>query len=635
MAGAVAAEIIMPKGPGASQQVPQSGNIGLYPDDGSSSGAAGWWAKVPIGGSGVRAPLAPMTINVIQYGATGNGVTDDTAAINSAIAAANAFLALSGSQRGCIVYFPAGIYLVSAALTAINANGIRIRGEGRGASTILVTNGTGDIFSFTAGNEYCEVDNLQFFASVTRTAGAFINTNGANDVRIHDFVMSGYFVGISISNSSIKVYVDHGVISSAASATAVGILVSNGAAGDTYLSDVVMSNGGTLPLAGIELVQTGHTSIHDCNITKCINGLLVQPAASNDVTYVFIHTCLFDSCSTNAMFVNPANSASARFRSCKIVNSWFSGTTAGVGINMNTQGASAIVDDISFTSCRVLNNSTHGVQLTFGTNVLFLGCTIAGNSTGVSNTNDGVNVAAGITDFAFIGNRIGAVGTATNTQRWAINVLAGASNRYRICANDLRVNVTGALFNGTTLGATTQYVVQNDNVGLCMNGVGATAASAAINTTDTILATAPAGSNGINPGTAFEITLTGTCTSTVANLSTFTVRLGTSGTTADTTVLTFTVTAAASGTNIPFVARIRVNWPSGNGSVTPTGDWYLLNNGTTGIAAAAVTVTGSATSAAATTTTADLFLSVSYKSAATTTTSTFNADRRILVLKAA
>src|SRR5215475_8705884 len=46
------------------------------------------------------------------YGAVGNGVADDTAAIYSAIAAIPAYTAANPFNRS-IIYFPAGTYLVS------------------------------------------------------------------------------------------------------------------------------------------------------------------------------------------------------------------------------------------------------------------------------------------------------------------------------------------------------------------------------------------------------------------------------------------------------------------------------------------------------------------------------------------
>lgn len=54
-----------------------------------------------------------LYFNVIDFGAVGDGVTDDTAAIQAAINAAN--------PRGGIVYFPRGDYLISSGLTIDNS----------------------------------------------------------------------------------------------------------------------------------------------------------------------------------------------------------------------------------------------------------------------------------------------------------------------------------------------------------------------------------------------------------------------------------------------------------------------------------------------------------------------------------
>jgi hypothetical protein len=58
-----------------------------------------------------------------SYGATGNGVTDDTAAINAALTAA-------GNNGGGIVYLPAGSYYTSTTLTV--PGGVRLQGIAEG-----------------------------------------------------------------------------------------------------------------------------------------------------------------------------------------------------------------------------------------------------------------------------------------------------------------------------------------------------------------------------------------------------------------------------------------------------------------------------------------------------------------------
>ena len=73
--------------------------------------------------------LAPTAspINVITYGATGNGTTDDTAAVQAAINAAGS---------GGVVYFPAGSYNLSSGLLVDNS-GVTLEGAGMSASTLL------------------------------------------------------------------------------------------------------------------------------------------------------------------------------------------------------------------------------------------------------------------------------------------------------------------------------------------------------------------------------------------------------------------------------------------------------------------------------------------------------------------
>jgi hypothetical protein len=149
------------------------------------------------------------------------------------------------------------------------------------------------------------------------------------------------------------------------------------------------------------------------------------------------------------------------------------------------------------------------------------------------------------------------------------------------------------------------------------------AASAAINTTATyITPSTPIPANTLQVGTTYQITVSGTCTSTAANVSTFVLRLGTAGTTADTSVCSVTCTAAASGTTIPFTAFFRVTIRTTGSAGTAMGSGCIINTGITGISSNGVGGGGSTATSAVNTTVAN-FVGVSYSSAATTTTCTF------------
>ncbi len=96
-------------------------------------------------------PVPPSHFNVRDYGATGDGSTDDTAAINLAIAAANAAVGGTGAgpyNAGAgIVYCPAGQYLITGALTKLApcvflVGAMRASPLGKGG-TIFLVNATG------------------------------------------------------------------------------------------------------------------------------------------------------------------------------------------------------------------------------------------------------------------------------------------------------------------------------------------------------------------------------------------------------------------------------------------------------------------------------------------------------------
>lgn len=143
--------------------------------------------------------------------------------------------------------------------------------------------------------------------------------------------------------------------------------------------------------------------------------------------------------------------------------------------------------------------------------------------------------------------------------------------------------------------------------------------SSALNTTETVLiaSLAPV----IQVGSVFRITITGTNTSTVANASTFTGRFGSRGTTADSSFFTAAVTSAASGTNVPFKIVIEFTVRTIGASGTIVGMATVFNQGTTGLSTLAVNVIPLTVSAFDT---SQLYVSVSYLSAAVTTTSTFS-----------
>ena len=94
--------------------------------------------------------------NVKNYGAKGDGITNDAVAIQNAIYAAD-------KVDGSTVYFPTGTYAVQSpdgwGLSLGNLSNVRLLGDGKNLTTIKAANGSKDRFLFLGNNN---TDNFTF-----------------------------------------------------------------------------------------------------------------------------------------------------------------------------------------------------------------------------------------------------------------------------------------------------------------------------------------------------------------------------------------------------------------------------------------------------------------------------------------
>jgi len=154
------------------------------------------------------AGLVPM-FNVRLFGAIGDGTTDDTAALNLAIAAFNAM----GRGR---LHFPAGTYKITAALTTITAQGV-ISGDGMSIGTttkmplaeeannfgtkITCTSATADVFTVTAQALKFQDLVIVNTAATTPSAGSGIKVAGTHSNQKVDFEsvgVEGFYINFDV-----------------------------------------------------------------------------------------------------------------------------------------------------------------------------------------------------------------------------------------------------------------------------------------------------------------------------------------------------------------------------------------------------------------------------------------------------
>ncbi len=147
--------------------------------------------------------------NVQNYGAANDGSTDDTTAINAAIAAWNA------AGFG-VLYFPAGTgYKVTGALTTITASGT-VLGDGMGtwsstlggpfelSSAIKLTSATAVLFTVTGGVAFRDISLVN--TSGSASAGSAIKVSGT-DYRQHctldSVFVASFYDCIDIQTNSV------------------------------------------------------------------------------------------------------------------------------------------------------------------------------------------------------------------------------------------------------------------------------------------------------------------------------------------------------------------------------------------------------------------------------------------------
>lgn len=122
-------------------------------------------------------------VNVKSYGAVGNGSTDDTAAINSAIAALNA------AGRG-VLYFPPGTYLTTGGLTAIDVPCLVLGSGGGGGNTL----------NYQGGNQLVGHVSQVLCSSAT----AVLFTVSSSGVQFHDLSLRNTAAGTPSAGAAIQ-----------------------------------------------------------------------------------------------------------------------------------------------------------------------------------------------------------------------------------------------------------------------------------------------------------------------------------------------------------------------------------------------------------------------------------------------
>lgn len=144
---------------------------------------------------GVSSWMRDVWISAKDYGAVGDGAVDDTVACQTAI---NRVVARGGG----VVYFPAGRYLLTAALTNTSSVAVSFEGAGAYSSVIQQTSTSANALSLGASLQIgWHIAHLNFSAA-PGTTGAAISIAGGSAISIRDCYIIGHKTGVLFASGT-------------------------------------------------------------------------------------------------------------------------------------------------------------------------------------------------------------------------------------------------------------------------------------------------------------------------------------------------------------------------------------------------------------------------------------------------
>jgi hypothetical protein len=137
----------------------------------------------------IRTANSPF-FNVLDYGAIGDGTTDDHTSVSNAVAAALA-------AGGGIVYFPAGTYLMTAALS-VGSSTISLLGAGSAASVLSFSSTTGNGITFVGGSSMRDMTSIRGLSVIaaTTSSGYGISVASSPGLVIEDCYIDNYVTAV-------------------------------------------------------------------------------------------------------------------------------------------------------------------------------------------------------------------------------------------------------------------------------------------------------------------------------------------------------------------------------------------------------------------------------------------------------
>lgn len=349
-------------------------------------------------------------VNVLDYGATGDGVANDTTAIQAAI------------DTGKNVFLPEGTYLIDAALTVHSAGQI-IFGQSFG-NTIIQQTTVGENGIEVNNKQRVQIRNLKLTATGSNTKAA-LYVKGSAYSTFSFLEITGFNYGVHVDEGSLTYYSELFIINTRSH----GMYISGPTAAcvDTTVTRSYIGGSGSAGTAHGVYIEGQASGVYftkvDIYVSSGYGIFMEQGAGAQPPNAGFFSQCIIDQNASGGVRID--DGLLFEFNNC-----WVSGT--GDGYWFDTPMA-----DARIIGGQIFNIGGHGVKI-LGTRCSVVGTDIRGASNSASNTYDGVRIedatSALVSGVNFFGD---------SKTRYGVSVKTGSANN---------TYITGCTFSGMVSG---------------------------------------------------------------------------------------------------------------------------------------------------------------------------------------
>jgi len=324
-----------------ADQIVKVKSVGDYRIQDSGTGIALANGKIAV-------PQASGTaVNVLQFGATGDGTTDDTAAIQAAIDAAGT------------VYVPTGTYLVTASLSISDNTADTFTMYGDGRDSVIISTAAIDVIDIEGalGNsiQYVTLDSITVTAN--NVSGVSIRTRWDEFLSIRNCIINGTGVGIYMAQNANEDSIKPTITNCVFGQSTYGIRGGDTRVADAWITDNIFLNN-TVRCISFGYLDGG---------TIRGNKLFSDNGAANNLDGILLGRSLYVNIEDNAFFEMGGSAITLTSpRRMRVRNNFIFGTgdnSNDAAIDIYDYNSSIVMSDVQITGNTVREVEGHGIKI--------------------------------------------------------------------------------------------------------------------------------------------------------------------------------------------------------------------------------------------------------------------------------